>query len=490
MYKIILTLILTLFCIHVAFSYCPLDLFFNLSYLENVSNNIITFNVTNFSKINLSTYRHISFESDTNKTKIIDITFDCNKTKTFFIIFDGLNTSYISNVKYNVTANTTINIMFLISPVLFGNYSIKEYGILGENITTIYLDSPYLLNRTYVFPFVPEGEYYHVFEVTNGREVRYLNYIFKNIVYPNPEILELFLQNATYGKTAQISFFARNIKNATITFLPANKTIQFVNVSKDYFKVDFLINDTEVEKIRIDYYNEYKNASMLINYTLQPLDLSNTSIYKSEIIYPSVKVNQTTKILLIDFKTETPLLIKKIESKENYFGEEKFFDFYITNEKGERYDANSLFFAKQIYLFILPSKPARGQIIFNLSSFTITNKEILFDFLSSNETKPEKLNITYFNRIAECAVQGENVLESVYICKFEVPASANINALQSEELTLIQTSYQEKIKLLEESLKQEKDKFNKAIIFFVIVAIIVSFYLTREFWLRLLYAVR
>lgn len=472
-------------------SYCSLDFGFSLIYYQNISGNITSFlNMSNFTKINQTTYKYELFDNNTNVTHIFNMVFDCNKTKTFFLIFENLNTTFFPNVEYNVTGNESINLTFIISPVFFGNYVVKEHGVFGDNESEFYIDSPLTISRNYTFPFMPEGRYYHVFEISNGKETRYVNYIFRSVVFPDPEILEVYKSESFYGKNSSVSIFGRNIKNASITLLPSNKTIAMENVTKDYFKASFLISDEKVERIIIKGWNEHKNITKEINFSLKQNDLSNTTIYPSIILYPGLTTNRTTKIKLIEFNTDVPILIETIETRENYFGESKFFDYYITNERGERYEPSYPFKAKEIYLFLLASIPSRGLINITLKSFTITDKEITLDFLATNEEKPNEVNITYYSRQVSCKAEGENVINSSYICKFIVLPNEKIENLQSQEIELLKNAFQERINLLEDNLKKEKEKFNLTIMIFIVIVIAVVIYLTREFWARLFFALR
>ena len=119
MNRMVLLLIPVFLSLNLALSsYCDLDL-----------NPLIDFNnvTLNMTRLNETHYRYEYFDNTTNTTDIFTMSIDCSQEKTFFIINN--NTYPENETHYEVELGDNISVNFIVSPVIFTNYTISSWGI-------------------------------------------------------------------------------------------------------------------------------------------------------------------------------------------------------------------------------------------------------------------------------------------------------------------------------------------------------------------------
>ena len=440
-------------------SYCSLNFNPKLMYYQNNTLNF-TFN---FTKLNSTTYLYTE-----NNTKIY-LKFNCSQSPKTFFLFPLTNTSF------SVEPNSQIKISFLITPRKFGNYTITSWGVFSIPQKALKLDSPYIYNYTIKFPGLATGTYYQTFEISNSYQYAYLTFTFKNKVNPKPKLFVFNCPRAiVLGKAYSVSVYGDKIDDAKISFYNTNnqvRTFSLQNSSKYYYSTTFTLTKP-VNKVVLIINNRW--ASYKRTY---PVSTKKLSFPSKTILLPAISTNETAKVILTKFNTSVPIPISISTTKVGNFTN---YDFYITNEVG----ANNPHVAKILYLYLSPHQPQAGRLLVNISSPVISKAfSINVEFQGSSETYPERVNITYYNHLTSCVLKGDNIYNSKYYCYFTLPRQINPQSLQSYEFQALKTSYETKIKTLNDKIST----LHLYVYIFAIVLIIIAiFYIYQKYKIYIL----
>jgi hypothetical protein len=452
-------------------SYCDLNLNPQLFYYQNST----LINSFNLSKKNLTTYYFNTTNNQTNVTEELYLMLNCNQSKTFFIIKDS-ETIYVE-------PNKTIKISFLLSPVVFTNYKILSYGLFDIPETTINnLSDVYNYTINLTFPAIAQGEYYQTFEITNGLQTQYVTYKFINNITPYPIILKFnYPIKPEFYKKFNVSLIALNTKNASVII--NNQTFNLNNISENYFEGEaYILNKTN--EIKLICYNDYTNISK--TYNISPTDI--TFNYSQSMLFPSLPVNQSTNLLLIDFNVSFPIPISVNTST---------FDYQIGNMTNQSYPSFDYFildedmriirnegYAKKLYVSIIPHQSVRSLLKINIKSpfFQPEGIEMTLEWVSSEFTQKNEVNFTYYNKYVSCKIVGNYLDEAKYECKFYLPYNVNPEQLEGTELKILKDGYEQKLSINENKIKElEMQRTGLLILILVFILSIAIYYLKNRF---------
>jgi hypothetical protein len=380
---------------------------------------------------------------------------ECDQDKTFFIIS---NNTYIET-----KPNETVNFSFIISPVQFRNYTIKSWGLFNISETKVYLDDIYYYNTSQTFPTVPAGIYYQTFEIENGLQTQYVTYKINNTLTVNPIIIKFeYPKRITYAKFYNVSLIADNLDSAYITI--ENESFKLSNTTQFSWDGKFYtLNSTN--KITLTIENSYQKISRDFDITVEDLQFPINNI-----ILPAVAINQSSKILLVDFDVDVPINMSySVRQEAIESGNQTFMpalDYYITDEDGRLNPTQ----AKKIYLLVNPKEAVRYILSIDISSRHFSNKTIRVEFLGSERTFSPEVNFIYYEKETRCKIIGDNLLDSKYECTFTLPYNMNPENLQATEIQMLREGYQMKIDTLN---KEIKNLITQRLILLILIALFI-----------------
>jgi hypothetical protein len=437
--------------------YCDLNLHPQLVYAINDT----TFGSFNLTKISPTQYQVSYFDNSTNTTHDFILNLECNQTKTFFIIN---NQTYLET-----RPNQTINFDFIIAPIVFTNYTIHSFGLFDIVPISTYLDDLFYYNLTQTFPVIPSGIYYQTFEVSNGLQTQYIIYTINNTLTLNPIILKFdYSPEMTYAKFYDVSLLAENLNKARVEI--ANQTFELTNSTKYYWEGKiYVLNQTS--KIKVVAENDYGSVSEEYDVVIEDL-----SFPVNNIVLPAVAINQSSKVLLIDFGVDLPINLNVASTPILTANETQTYDYYIVDEN-DRMNPTQ---AKKLFLILNPHQPTRNVLEINISSPFFSQKTIRVEFLGSSVPYPNEVNLTYYNKPTYCKLVGDNLLNSSYECKFYVPYNMNPQSLQSTELEALKTAYETKIEYLNKDIDNLKLQRLGAFVVIAIIVICLAVYYLKD----------
>lgn len=411
-------------------------------------------------KINTSTYLF----NNTETGEAFYLNLNCLFNKTFFVI--------VTEQEFNVTSKEEVNFSFIISPVKFTNYKVRSRGVLGEWETNISnLDEPYIYNVSKVVPLLPSSDYIQNFEILNDEEVQYLNFIFHVTSYPEPKILKVvYPQTLIFGRESEVALLTYNTSEVVVHLLLDDSVFSSFNLTKqeeDWFEGKIFTLEN-ISKIRFEAKNAFTSTIIEKNVHVDKIDLSGVSNY---IFYPAIRMNETKKILLVDFNVSKSILVDNISiqilPQQNYLTN---FTYYVSNEDGEVYLRTLK--AKSLYLYLFSLYPGVGKLNITISSPHFTTKSFIVEVIFSETSYAPKVTINYFGKETVCELKGENLLNSSYVCSFYLPYNYNPETFRDVELELMKDNYETRINGLKEDL--EKTVMQRNIMLAVIIILIVS----------------
>lgn len=444
--------------IPLVYAYCSIPFSLDGQFFQN-NTLISSFNLTNQSNQYVAFFNN-TYNNDTFSNKII-INLNCDKQKTFFIINQ-------SQAIIDVKSNSTVNLNFWISPVIFGNYSIRGWGIFNHS-QGIYLDKPYLFNKSYEFPILPYGKYSQVFEITNGYETQYVSYQFNNTYAPEPTIFKVeYPSKITYGKNYKVSVYGDNIDRIE---LGVGKNVWNVYNTSEYYFEGKIFTLEEVNQLNLKAINNYKTINKTYQISIEPLNVSIQNI-----IIPAIPLNQSTRILIYDFQTDYQIPINVSSRAIIPENQTQDFSYYIVNED----DIINPSSARRLYAIINTQSPIQRAIEVKVSSITFPSQSFNIEFVGSNYFNQPIMNITYYDKPTLCVLKGENFLNSKYSCTFELPINYDVEKLQMNEIALLKEGYEYKINLLEKENSSLKTQRLIVIIGIILLVIAIIFYLISK----------
>jgi len=430
----------------------------------------LTINETFLSNLQLNhlgngKYQLIYVDNSTNTSYIVDLSLTCNKSKTFWLLYPSI---YLET-----QPNSTVWFNFTIAPVIFTNYTISSWGLFNlSDIDLGYLDNVTNIHIDKVMPAIPSGIYYQTFEISNGLQTQYITFTINNTLTLNPIIMKFtYPTRVSYGKWYNVSLLASNLKTAKVVV--NDREFSLTNTSEYYWEGKFYVTNS-TNRIKLVVVNDFGNLEKEYEITVEPLQFS-----ISNLILPAVPVNQTSKIELVDFGVDLPIQINfnispiAIGNATNYT---LFYDYYITDENGIINPTQ----AKSLYLLINPKKAERGIISITISSPYFDSKNFTVEFLGSQQYYPNEMNITYYNKPTYCKLVGSDLLNSKYICQFEIPYNINPNELQSKEWEMLKEAYESKIEIMNKELNSLKTQRLIAIIGTIIAVVVLVIWYFKD----------
>jgi hypothetical protein len=375
-----------------------------------------------------------------------------------------------TNLTITTQPNETINFNFIVSPVVFTNYTIKSWGLFDINDITINnLNDVYYYSDNETTPAIPEGVYYQAFEISNGLQTQYVIFTINNSKTLTPIIMKFdYPTEITYGKYYNVSLLASNVNNAVVEVSGMNFAL--ANTSDYYWEGRFfVVNSTNNIKLKIE--NPYTNLEKIYNITVKDLDFP-----ANNIILPAVAVGQSSSVLLVDFNVDFPIPVNVSATPILGENQTQDFEFYIVDETGKANPTQ----AKQLYVVLNPKKPTKNTLEVNITSPDFLQKTIRVEFLGSQNTYPPEMNITYYNKPAFCKLVGNNLLNSSYECKFYLPYNINPENLQASEINMLKESYEMKINTLNDEINNLSTQRLILIVILIIACICLIIYVLKD----------
>jgi len=359
----------------------------------------------------------------------LNLTFLCGD-RTFFII--NQSQSY-----YEVTPNQSVNISFIVSPVVFGSYRVSSWGIFNVTSNITQINAPMFFNYSLPFPYVTSGLYTQTFQIINGHQVQYLSFAINNTIRPEPRILKFDHPDAMkYGKNYNVSVFGDNFVNASVVV--GDKTFNLTNTSVYYFEGSIYAM-SPVDHITLELDNDVKSVTTDYSMATSP----NAPVARN-LILPAVKINESSRFLLVDFGVDYPVPLTVNSVAVTQYNQTADFAYYIANEDGQINPAQ----ARVLYIYLTPQTASLNRITGNFTSALVSSSAFSVEFVGSQFTNQPQVNLTYYEKYTQCSLIVKDFLDPTnnsYDCHFSLPANIQLDSLQFNELQSMKDRYESTI---------------------------------------------
>lgn len=449
----------------------------NSSVIDNTTYTTMILNIAQFNRLSNGQYiANYSFNNTnnlTNSTTNAYISFICNETKNFFII-------NASNYALNVKPNETINFNFIISPVKFGSYIINSWGLFAIPETSANISNPLYYTRNVTVPDIERGTYRQVFQITNGKESQYLFYQINNTGLIRPKILKPEIPaKLTYGIAYNISFVVDNVDSMFVETYRDNTKVDTYNLIR---KSDYLFEGSSVplellDTLKVGVVNNY--TTQFISYNISTAKIDYT---QNDVIMPSLLVNYTSFLEIIDFKTDVPISLKieseivPLNSSDNTTKKADV-DYYFSNEIGTSNPAS----AKKLMIYINPKNRERGQIAVNISSPAFEKKSFNIYFLGGTFNNQQVMDIDYYSKKTHCVIKQSAGMQFDYDCTFTLPSDYDVKNLQNNEISLIKDGCNAISAAKDDTISKGSRNYNMLLGFNILVVLgLIGYYISTR----------
>lgn len=454
----------------------------NASVIDNITYTTLYHNITAFNRLPSGQY-YVNYSTNNtnnliNSTTTAYLSFICNGTKNFFIINS-------SNYTVDTKPNKTVNFNFIISPVVFGKYVINSWGLHAVTETKIDLSEPYQYNISYTTPDIERGTYRQVFEITNGKESQYIMYHINNTGLIRPKILKPEIPaKLTYGRAYNVSFVVDNVDSMFVETYRDNTKVDTYNLTR---KSDYLFEGSSMplellDTLKVGVVNNYTTQFISYNISTAKIDYAQT-----DVIMPSLLVNYTSFLEIIDFKTDVPISLKieseivPLNSSDNTTKKADV-DYYFSNEIGTSNPAS----AKKLMIYINPKNRERGQIAVNISSPAFEKKSFNIYFLGGLFNNQQVMDIDYYGKKTHCAIKQANGLQFDYDCTFTLPSDYDIKNLQNNEITMIKDGCNALTAAKDDTISKSSRNYYMLLGFNILIALgLIGYYVSTRTRFRL-----
>jgi hypothetical protein len=451
----------------------------NASVVDNVSSELMSFNLNQFLKSGSQYIAKVSINDSNNLTisqTLATLSFDCNNTKTFFIINS-------SDVNIVTKPNNTVTFSFIISPRTFSDYVIKSWGIFNISERNINISNPYFYNVSAIVPDLERGTYRQVFEIRNGLEAQYLLYDINNTGIIHSRILKAEVPTKlVYGKYFNLSFVVDNTNLMNIELFKDTSKVSEFNLKQEsaYLFDGSNIPFDFVNIIKLNVRNNYTAQEIYYNVITDKTDFTTDNI-----ILPSLLINYTSFIPLVDFKTDAqiPITVTATTNQINVSVNGTNItqsainaDYYFANERGT---ANPIV-AKQLYLYINPKTPERGHLEITIASPAFDNKTFSVDYVGGSFNNQPVMDINYYNKPTHCVIKPSAGYMTNYTCTFDLPSDYDVKNLQNNELDMIKSGCDMTISAKDQKISDGTRNYYMLIGLDIIVLIIGAGYLLKD----------
>lgn len=451
----------------------------NASVVDNITSASMSFNLSQFLKSGSQYIANYTINNSNNLTQsqtLAYLSFDCNETKTFFII-------NASNASITTKPNETVVFSFIVAPRTFSDYVIKSWGIFNISERSINISNPYFYNISAIVPDLERGNFRQVFEIRNGLEAQYLFYEINNTGIIHSRILKAEVPTKlVYGKFFNLSFVVDNTDGMSVELFKDTSKVSEFNLKQEspyLFDGEYIPRDF-VNIIKLNVRNNYTTQEIYYNVTTDKPDFTSDNV-----ILPSLMVNYTSFIPLVDFKTDAqiPITVSATTNQINISGNETNIttsvinaDYYFANELGT---ANPSV-AKQLYLYINPKTPERGHLEVTIASPAFDNKTFSVDYLGGTFNNQPVMDINYYNKPTHCVIKPSAGYTTNYTCSFDLPSDYDVKNLQNNELTILKSGYDDKISVRDDKIKESNSRFYYLLGFNIIILLAGTVYIFKD----------